>query len=68
MRSDWSAGILACMSAKHEQAFMFRDDEGIDAAEAATLQARMPAVQSVDEHAGLKIKAIHGNSRIKILR
>ena len=47
--TDWTAGILACMSAKHENITLI---PGIIksryAVEATALQARMPAVQSVD--------------------
>ena len=43
---DWTAGILACMSAKHEKAWRISRHERFDAVEAAALQARMPAVQS----------------------
>jgi len=45
---DWTAGIPACMSAKHEKAPRQSRAEKFDAAEATALQARMPAVQSVD--------------------
>ena len=43
---DWTAGILACMSAKHENTPTGLRTAKFDAAEATALQARMPAVQS----------------------
>ena len=43
---DWSAGILACMSAKHEQTVNGSGRFRFDAAKTAALQARMPAFQS----------------------
>ena len=46
--TDWSEGGLACMSAKHEKALEFLRSLSRYAAEATALQARMPALQSVD--------------------
>src|SRR5215204_11117 len=47
---DWSAGILACMSAKHEQAPAILDGRGFTPLKNAALQARMPA---------LSVRALH---------
>jgi hypothetical protein len=43
---DWNAGVLACMSAKHEKALSYLRSEKFDAAEATALQAGTPAFQS----------------------
>jgi len=47
MDVDWSAGIPACMSAKHENASRPRIINVTTPLNYAALQAGMPAVQSV---------------------
>ena len=43
---DWNAGVLACMSAKHEKALGDLRTVRFDAAEATALQAGRTAFQS----------------------
>ena len=47
MEVDWSAGIPACMSAKHENAWRPRIISVTTPLNYAALQAGMPAVQSI---------------------
>ena len=47
--TDWTAGIPAGMSAKHEKKIMVRRCRRLTPLKNAALQAGMPAVQSLDD-------------------